>query len=67
MKKIENSNGVTFYVGQNSKENDELYNALKNKKCYWFHLDQGPSAHVYAKSQSILTKHDIKEAAILVR
>jgi len=39
---------VTFYVGQNSSENDELFRAVPGNST-WFHLDLQSSSHVYCK------------------
>ena len=63
MKIIENNN-ITYYVGKNSSENDELYKSMPNDSI-WFHLDQSPSSHVYAVGN--LTRPDLKYGAKLVR
>ena len=33
----------------------------------WFHLDNGPSAHVYATFDKKLSKQQLKQGAVLVR
>lgn len=57
---------VTYYIGQNSAENDKLYLEMP-KTALWFHLDTGSSAHVYAIKDKFLEKHEIKRGAMLVR
>lgn len=37
---------ATIKVGQNAKENDVLFCSAKQNDI-WFHLDKGPSCHVY--------------------
>ncbi len=65
MKTIENE-GIVYYVGQSAKENESLYTKVP-KTAIWFHLDDGPSAHVYAVSTKKLTKKQLKVGAVLVR
>lgn len=73
---------ATFYVGQNQKENDELFKIMP-ETATWFHLDSESSSHVYCvlgdttseKSDNWpklghvpkLTKEQIKKGAELVR
>jgi predicted ribosome quality control (RQC) complex YloA/Tae2 family protein len=57
---------VTFYIGQNSSDNDFLFNNMPSDSV-WFHLDDGPSAHVYAVSERKISVRDKKRAAVLVR
>jgi predicted ribosome quality control (RQC) complex YloA/Tae2 family protein len=46
MKIIDDYKDVTFFIGQNAKENDELFRAA-DPEDIWFHYDNRPSAHVY--------------------
>lgn len=68
---------ATFYVGQNQKENDELFKSMP-ETATWFHLDSESSSHVYCVLGDItsekkfgnvpkLTKSHIKKGAELVR
>jgi len=57
---------VVYYIGQNSRENDNLFSKMP-KTAIWFHLESGPSAHVYAVKPIPLDKNEIKRGAMLVR
>jgi len=45
MKEIKGDNW-TIRIGQNARENDSLFYTAKAEDL-WFHLNSGPSAHVY--------------------
>jgi len=57
---------VTYLVGNNCKENDQLFGSTPSDSV-WFHLEEDPSAHVYALKNGDLTREELKYAANLVR
>lgn len=57
---------TTFYIGQNIKENDELYYKMKDDS-FWFHLDDETSSHVYCVCKIKITRNVINKASMLVR
>lgn len=60
---------ITFYVGQNISENDELFKTMPSDST-WFHLESQTSSHVYCIKQENtqkLTKEEIKKGAELVK
>ena len=68
---------VSFYIGQNSRENSNLYKDENiGPDSIWFHLDDYPSCHVYAvnkkdnnwkENRKDNEKKIIKQGAILVK
>lgn len=65
MKEIEYDD-AKFYVGQNSSENDKLFEIMPNNSI-WFHLDSKSSSHVYCVTNGKLTKEHIKKGSQLVK
>lgn len=67
MKKFINSNGCTFYIGQNAKENEELtikFKELSDSEILWFHVDDHPGPHVILVPGDLpIEKSDIQEGA----
>jgi len=57
---------VTYFIGENAKENDELYEKMPSN-AIWFHLDSKPSAHVYAVSLTKMNRIQLKRGASFVR
>ncbi len=60
---------VTYYVGQNCSENDELFKIMP-ENAIWFHLQDGSSSHVYAISDNKdnkLSRKELKKGAELVK
>ena len=47
-------------VGANSKENDALF-TLAQQNDLWFHLDKGPSCHVYLSIEGTPEKRDVNK------
>lgn len=67
--KIIEFESVIFYVGQNSSENDQLFNDMPND-AIWFHLASESSSHVYCVDKSGAKKLDkkcLKKGAELVK
>ena len=50
---------ATINVGTNAKENDALF-AKAQQNDWWFHLDKGPSCHVYLHTEGKLENKDEK-------
>jgi predicted ribosome quality control (RQC) complex YloA/Tae2 family protein len=57
---------VKYIVGRNSNENYEVYKNVPMHSI-WFHLNNSPSAHVYAISDQKLSRKELKHSAMLVR
>jgi predicted ribosome quality control (RQC) complex YloA/Tae2 family protein len=67
MKEFVNLNGVSFYIGQNAKENEEItynFKAINNDNILWFHIDNYPGPHVILiPGDNPVQKSDIQEGA----
>jgi predicted ribosome quality control (RQC) complex YloA/Tae2 family protein len=59
-------NDNKYYIGENSRENDEIYKIVPNNSI-WFHLDQGPSSHVYLVFDKKISRTELKQGAMFVR
>lgn len=65
--KIVSFESVTFHIGQNCSENDNLFMSMPENSV-WFHLDTSTSSHVYAvTTNKKLNKQEIKKGAELVK
>ena len=64
--KQETINGTTYYIGRNTKENWDLFSQAE--PCdLWFHLDEGPSSHVFLPVRDEIKQEEINEAAKLCK
>lgn len=44
--RIETFRGILFYIGENARDNHELFDKMDDN-AIWVHLEDYPSAHVY--------------------
>ena len=68
MREFISKNGFIIKLGQDAMENDYLISISKPKDI-WLHLDKNSSAHavISYKPDSVFTKEDIREAAVLLK
>ncbi|MFU8793274.1 MAG: Rqc2 family fibronectin-binding protein [Acholeplasmataceae bacterium] len=59
-----NLNGITYYVGKNSKQNQYITQTLGQKDDFWFHVKDAPGSHVLVKAKA-LDESIIRTAALL--
>ena len=57
-----NDNIVHIFIGQNAQENDKLFKMAKQNDIF-FHLNSGPSAHVWLTNCSLPSKQLLNKCA----